>query len=85
LASRAQLQALKFGARFAISREVVAIEQDEKIHSLMLAEPRRNLVEHRAEEVTIPFIDQRHAHWSTTQSAGRGEASEAATDNDHPG
>jgi hypothetical protein len=48
-------------------------------------QPRRNLVEHRAEEVIIPLIDQRHANWSATQSASRGEASEAATDNDHPG
>ena len=48
-------------------------------------QPCRNLIEHRAKEVIIPLIDQRHAHSSVTQSAGRGEASEAATDNDHSG
>jgi thioredoxin reductase (NADPH) len=37
LASRAQLQALKFGVRFAISREVVTAEQTECIHKLTLA------------------------------------------------
>lgn len=37
LASRAQLQALKFGVRFAISREVVAIDREESIHKLTLA------------------------------------------------
>lgn len=37
LASRAQLQALKFGVRFAISREVVTAEQIEGIHRLTLA------------------------------------------------
>jgi len=37
LASRAQLQALKFGVRFAISREVVTAEQIECIHKLTLA------------------------------------------------
>lgn len=37
LASRAQLQALKFGVRFAISREVVTAEQVEGIHRLTLA------------------------------------------------
>ena len=36
LASRAQLQALKFGVRFAISREVVTAEQIEGIHKLTL-------------------------------------------------
>ena len=37
LASRAQLQALKFGVRFAISREVVTVEQIGGIHKLTLA------------------------------------------------
>jgi thioredoxin reductase (NADPH) len=37
LASRAQLQALKFGVRFAISREVVTAEQVDGIHKLTLA------------------------------------------------
>jgi thioredoxin reductase (NADPH) len=37
LASRAQLQALKFGVRFAISREVVSAGQVDGIHELMLA------------------------------------------------
>jgi thioredoxin reductase (NADPH) len=37
LASRAQLQALKFGVRFAISRETVTAEQVEGIHKLTLA------------------------------------------------
>jgi thioredoxin reductase (NADPH) len=37
LASRAQLQALKFGVRFAISREVVTAEQVDGIHKLILA------------------------------------------------
>jgi thioredoxin reductase (NADPH) len=37
LASRAQLQALKFGVQFAISRETVTIEQVDGIHKLTLA------------------------------------------------
>ncbi len=37
LASRAQLQALKFGAQFAISREVVGIEEVTGVHKLTLA------------------------------------------------
>ena len=37
LASRAQLQALKFGVRFAISRETITAEQVEGIHRLTLA------------------------------------------------
>ncbi len=37
LASRAQLQALKFGVRFAISREVVTAEQVGELHRLTLA------------------------------------------------
>jgi thioredoxin reductase (NADPH) len=37
LASRAQLQALKFGVRFAISREIVTAEQSDGIHKLTLA------------------------------------------------
>ncbi|MGC2400908.1 MAG: FAD-dependent oxidoreductase [Acidobacteriaceae bacterium] len=37
LASRAQLQALKFGVHFAISREVVTIEAVDGIHRLTLA------------------------------------------------
>lgn len=37
LASRAQLQALKFGVHFAISRNVVACEQIEELHNLKLA------------------------------------------------
>jgi thioredoxin reductase (NADPH) len=37
LASRAQLQALKFGVRFAISREVITAEQINGIHKLTLA------------------------------------------------
>jgi thioredoxin reductase (NADPH) len=37
LASRAQLQALKFGVRFAISRQVVTAEQVAGIHRLTLA------------------------------------------------
>jgi thioredoxin reductase (NADPH) len=37
LASRAQLQALKFGVRFAISREIVTAEQIDGIHRLKLA------------------------------------------------
>ena len=37
LASRAQLQALKFGVRFAISRQVVTAEQVAGIHKLTLA------------------------------------------------
>lgn len=37
LASRAQLQALKFGVHFAISREVVTLEQIEGMHKLTLA------------------------------------------------
>ena len=38
LASRAQLQALKFGVQFAISREVVTAEQVDGIHKLTLAD-----------------------------------------------
>jgi hypothetical protein len=52
-------------------------------YSISREQPRRDLVEHRAKEVIIPPIDQRDAHGSATQSAGRGEASEAATDKDH--
>ncbi len=37
LASRAQLQALKFGVRFAISRETITAEQVNGIHKLTLA------------------------------------------------
>jgi thioredoxin reductase (NADPH) len=37
LASRAQLQALKFGVQFAISRETVSVEQVDGIHRLLLA------------------------------------------------
>ncbi len=37
LASRAQLQALKFGVRFAISREIITAEQIDGIHKLKLA------------------------------------------------
>jgi thioredoxin reductase (NADPH) len=37
LASRAQLQALKFGVRFAISRDVVTSEQLDGVHKLTLA------------------------------------------------
>ena len=37
LASRAQLQALKFGVRFAISRQVVTAEQVDGLHKLTLA------------------------------------------------
>ena len=37
LASRAQLQALKFGVRFAISRDVITVEQIGGIHKLLLA------------------------------------------------
>jgi thioredoxin reductase (NADPH) len=37
LASRAQLQALKFGVKFAISRDVVTAEQIDGIHKLTLA------------------------------------------------
>ncbi|HEY3706052.1 MAG TPA: FAD-dependent oxidoreductase [Terracidiphilus sp.] len=37
LASRAQLQALKFGAHFAISRDVISIEPWNGIHRLVLA------------------------------------------------
>ncbi len=37
LASRAQLQALKFGVRFAISRETITAEQIDGIHKLTLA------------------------------------------------
>jgi thioredoxin reductase (NADPH) len=36
LASRAQLQALKFGVRFAISRDVITAEQIEGVHKLTL-------------------------------------------------
>ena len=36
LASRAHLQALKFGVRFAISREVIGVEQIDGIHRLTL-------------------------------------------------
>lgn len=36
LATRAQLQALKFGVHFAISREVITIEQKDGIHKLTL-------------------------------------------------
>ena len=36
LASRAHLQALKFGVHFAISREVIAVEQIDGIHRLTL-------------------------------------------------
>jgi thioredoxin reductase (NADPH) len=37
LASRAQLQALKFGVHFAISRDVITLEQVDGIHKLTLA------------------------------------------------
>jgi thioredoxin reductase (NADPH) len=37
LASRAQLQALKFGVRFAISRDIITAEQIDGIHKLTLA------------------------------------------------
>lgn len=38
LASRAQLQALKFGVQFAISRETVTVQQVDGIHRLLLAD-----------------------------------------------
>src|SRR3954447_25347423 len=44
-------------------------------------QPRRDLIEHGAKEMIVPLIDQRDAHGSATQSAGRGESSEAATHN----
>lgn len=47
--------------------------------------PRRDLVEHGAKEMIVPLIDQRDGHGSATQSAGRGESSEAATDNHDAG
>jgi thioredoxin reductase (NADPH) len=37
LASRAQLQALKFGVQFAIARETVSVQQEDGIHKLILA------------------------------------------------
>ena len=37
LASRAQLQALKFGVQFAISRETITVDQTDGVHKLMLA------------------------------------------------
>ncbi len=37
LANRAQVQALKFGARLALSRDVVAVNQDGGLHQLTLA------------------------------------------------
>src|SRR6202000_2904234 len=37
LAIRAQMQALKFGVNFAISREVVSIRQSDGVHQLELA------------------------------------------------
>jgi thioredoxin reductase (NADPH) len=37
LASRAQLQALKFGVHFAISRETVTVDQTDGVHKLTLA------------------------------------------------
>lgn len=37
LASRAQLQALKFGVEFAISRETITVDQTNGVHKLMLA------------------------------------------------
>src|SRR6202020_1984012 len=37
LASRAQLQALKFGVRFAISRDTVTADQLDGVHKLTLA------------------------------------------------
>jgi thioredoxin reductase (NADPH) len=37
LASRAQLQALKFGVQFAISRETITVDQSDGVHKLMLA------------------------------------------------
>jgi thioredoxin reductase (NADPH) len=37
LASRAQLQALKFGVQFAISRETVTVDQTDGVHKLTLA------------------------------------------------
>src|SRR3954453_1398068 len=48
-------------------------------------QPRRDLVEHGAKEMIVSLIDQRDAHGSATLSAGRGESSEAATDNHHAG
>ena len=47
-------------------------------------QPRRHLVQHRAKEMIIPFINQRHANLSIAQGTSRGESSEAATDNDNP-
>jgi len=37
LASRAQLQALKFGVHFAISRETITVDQSDGVHKLTLA------------------------------------------------
>jgi thioredoxin reductase (NADPH) len=37
LASRAQLQALKFGVQFAISRETITVDHSDGVHKLMLA------------------------------------------------
>lgn len=37
LASRAQLQALKFGVQFAISRETITVDQTDGVHKLVLA------------------------------------------------
>jgi thioredoxin reductase (NADPH) len=37
LASRAQLQALKFGVQFAISRETITVDQTDGVHKLTLA------------------------------------------------
>src|SRR5205823_10621548 len=44
---------------------------------------RRDLVQHRAEEVIIPFINQRDADWSVAQRMRCGESSETTTDDNY--
>src|SRR6185312_3700981 len=43
-------------------------------------QPRCYLVQHRAKEIVIPFVDQRDANRGAAQRTSRGESSEATTD-----
>ena len=46
-------------------------------------QPGCHLVEHRAEEMIVPLVDQRHIDGSVAQTPSSGKSSETATDDDH--
>ncbi len=45
---------------------------------------RRDLVEHRLEEMVIPPVDDRHANGSFPQAVGEVETGETTADDDDP-